>query len=132
MLAFNQADDIANELGFSPDSSERIIASIKYVLDVYATRDGHTYVTESQLIDAVSKLISIEKNKIKATLDKQAGMLDFIHIETKNNVKQISLKELYLSEKYIASKLKVINQKAIHLDGDNLSHIIDKVEEENN
>lgn len=130
-ISFNQADDIANELGFSPDSSERIIASIKYVLDVYATRDGHTYVTESQLIDAVSKLISIEKNKIKATLDKQAGMLDFIHIETKNNVKQISLKELYLSEKYIASKLKVINQKAIHLDGDNLSHIIDKVEEEN-
>lgn len=128
-ISFKQADDIANELGFSLDSEERIIAAINYVLDVYATRDGHTYVTEAQLFDAIFKLINIEKEKIKTVLN-QTEKLNFAHIETKNNIKRISLKELYLCEKYIASKLNAINKKAIHLDGDNLSYVIDKVEEE--
>ncbi len=128
-ISFKQADDIACELGFSAESKERIIASIKYVLEVYASRDGHTYVTEALLIDSVSKLTSIFHEKIKAVLD-SAGQLDFIHVETKNNETRVSLKELYLCEKYIATKLNTINQKAIYLDGDNLSYIIDRVEEE--
>lgn len=129
-ITFKQADDIATSLTFPMDSKERIIASIKYVLEVYASRDGHTYVEEVQVLNAVSKLTELPFDIVKKAFNDSLS-LDFLYIENRNNSKRVSLKELYNCEKQIASKLILINNKAIYLDGDNLSHIIDKVENEN-
>ena len=128
-IGFKQADEIAKNLGFSDECDERIVAAIKYVLEVYASRDGHTFVEEKQLISAIIKLIYVSNEKIEKVIN-NSKIIDFIYSETKNNAKRFSLKELYLCEQYIASKLDIINKKAIYLDGENLSHIIDKVEDE--
>ncbi len=128
-ISFNHADEIAKSLGFSDECKDRIVAAIKYVLEIYASRDGHTYVEENQLISATSKLICVGQEKIKSIVN-CIETEDFIYSETKNNVKRYSLKELYFCEQYIATKLDIINKKAIFLDGENLTHVIDTVEEE--
>jgi len=129
-ISFKQADEIAMKISFPSASKERIIASIKYVLEIYASRDGHTYVDENMLATAVNKLTGVSKEAVLEFLDNDV-VLSFVHIEKKENKRLISLKELYSCEKSIARKLNIINSKAVNLDGDNIAYVIAKIEEEN-
>lgn len=129
-IGFKQVDEIATKMSFPTQSRERIIAAIKYVLEIYASRDGHTFVDDNMLADAVSKLIQIEKPLALKFLDDEI-VLRFVHVENKDGKRYVSLKHLYNCEKSIAKKLHAINNKAIHLDGDNISHIIARIEDDN-
>ena len=63
-IGFKRADEIAMEAGISKDNENRIKSGILYVLGVFASRDGHTFVCRDELIDATSKLIDVEKDLI--------------------------------------------------------------------
>lgn len=127
-IGFKRADEIAMGLGINPESKERIISGIKYVLNIFASRDGHTYVSEDKLCDGVSKLLNVGKDKVSELIN-NGTVLDFVHIE--KNEKEISLKSLYQAEEYIARKLTDLNKRAIYLDGGNIEHIINRIELEN-
>lgn len=125
-IGFKRADEIAMGLGINPNGKERVISGIKYALNIFASRDGHTYVTKEKLCDGVSKLLNIEKNKVSEIVN-SSTILDFTHTEND----EISLKSLYQAESYIAKKLTDINKRAIYLDGGNIEHVINRIELEN-
>ncbi len=127
-IGFKRADEIAMGFGFNPDSRERIISGIRYALNVFASRDGHTFVSEEKLCDGVSKLLEVDKTKVFQMLY-DGSVLDFIHVE--KNEKEISLRSLYQAECYIAKKLTEINRRAIYLDGANIEHVLNRIELEN-
>ena len=135
-IGFKRADEIALGLGFDPSRNERIISGIKYALDVFASRDGHTYVDEHTLCTGVAKLLDVDKNKVLEILN-NGTVLDFVHIDNNlknangDNVKRISLRALYNAETHIAKKLTEINRRAVHLDGGNIEHIINRIELQN-
>ena len=126
-LSFKMVDQIAMSYSISLDNENRILCAIKYALSIYATRDGHTYVKEQQLIDAVSKLIAVEKTKIEPYFEAErlpSGTTKFV-VE---NEPCVALNELYFAEMNIAKRLKLINRKAIMLDNANLEYVVADLE----
>lgn len=126
-LSFKMVDQIAMSYSIPLDNENRILCAIKYVLRVYATRDGHTYVKESQLIEAVSKFIAVERAKIEPCFEAgqlPSGTTKFI-VE---NEPCVALNELYFAEMNIAKRLKLINRKAIMLDNANLEYVVADLE----
>lgn len=130
-IGFKRADEIAIGLGFDPSRDERIISGIKYALDVFASRDGHTFVYESKLCEAVSKLLEVDKKRVEDILN-NGTVLDFVNIDNNGESdRKVSLRSLYHAEKYIAKKLTDINRRAIYLDGGNIEHVINRIELQN-
>lgn len=126
-LSFKMVDQIAMSYSIPLDNENRILCAIKYALSIYATRDGHTYVKEQQLIDAVSKLIAVEKAKIEPYFVAErlpSGTTKFV-VE---NEPCVALNELYFAEMNIAKRLKLINRKAIMLDNANLEYVVADLE----
>jgi exodeoxyribonuclease V alpha subunit len=75
-IGFHKADVIAVKLGWSLDSSERIVAGLKYVLTQAANDDGHCYLPEnvlarraSEILQAPSELISIAMEQLRGDRD---------------------------------------------------------------
>ena len=126
-ISFQHADQIAFSFGFSSDNEYRIHSAIRYVLGVYASRDGHTYVKEETLIDAVSKFISVDKTKVFEHLSGE-NLPQGISRLLVDNVPCVALNELYFAEINIAKKLKLINRKAIMLNEANLEYLVSEIE----
>ena len=126
-LSFKMVDQIAMSYSIPLDNENRILCAIKYVLNVFAMRDGHTYVKETQLIDAVSKFTAVEKSKIEQFFEAErlpSGTTRFV-VE---NEPCVALNELYFAEMNIAKRLKLINRKAIMLDNANLEYVVADLE----
>lgn len=129
-LSFKRVDEMAMKMGVDSTASERVTSAIKYVLEVFASRDGHTFVYEYMLCDAVSKLINIEIEIIKESLS-TVLLSNYVVKITRNGSTVYALKSLYEAEKIISKKIVEINKKAIFLNGDNIDHVINQVEYEN-
>ena len=135
-ISFKRADEIALGLGFDPSRNERIISGIKYALEVFASRDGHTYVYENKLVEGVAKLLEVEQNRVREILN-NGSVLDFVHIDNEKTYydtdteKRVSLRTLFNAETYIAKKLNDINRRAILLDGSNIEHVVNRIEIQN-
>ena len=126
-ITFKKADEIAFSYGISSDDENRIIAGIRYVLGVYAIRDGHTYVKKELLVDSVSKYLGVEKDTV-LRLFGEDGSLNGISFFSHQNEPCVSLNELYFAEINIAKRLKYINRKAMALDNANLDYIVADIE----
>ena len=129
-ISFKKIDEIAMQVGISANDRNRIVTAIRYVLEVFASRDGHTFVEQGKLCNAVSKLIDVNKSTIEEYI-KNENDLNSLHIEHSMNENRISLRELYEAESYIAKKLYNLNKKATYLDSSNIKHVIANVENDN-
>ena len=126
-IGFKSADELAINTGMSHDNRYRIEAGIKYVLGVYASRDGHTYVKKDLLIDSVTKFIGVEKELVLNVLDDENGVNGVTKLLTENEP-CVALNYLYFAEMNIAKKLKHINRHAISLDNANLEYVVGNLE----
>lgn len=69
-IGFITADNVAREMGFSPDSPFRLRAGIVYTLYTTCFADGNVYMTRKSLADSASRLLSIsDAAKIGAQMD---------------------------------------------------------------
>ncbi len=126
-ISFKMADNLAISSGVSFDNRYRIEAGIKYVLGVYATRDGHTYVKEELLIDSVSKFIGVKKELIEAVLNDKETISGIVKIINENEPCE-ALGELYFAEINISKRLKHIKRYAISLNDANLEYVVSNLE----
>lgn len=125
-ISFKAVDEIALAAGTSFDSKYRIEAGIKYVLGVYATRDGHTYIKTELLLDSVSKFIGVDKKLVQEVVEgeKIGGVVKLIC----ENESCVALGELYYAEINISKKLKHINKHAVELNNANLEYVVADLE----
>lgn len=127
-ISFKMADNLAISSGLSYDNRNRVEAAIKYVLGVYASRDGHTYVKEELLIDSVCKFIGVERALVEEILNGKDTTSGIVRIVSENEP-CVALGTLYFAEINISKKLKHINKHAISLSDANLEYVVSKLEE---
>ena len=126
-ISFKKADEIAFSLGIETNNFYRIESGIKYVMRVFATRDGHTYVKKAALVDAVCKLLCVEESKVLACLDENGGVQGISQMLIVNE-SCVVLNELYFSEMNIAKKLLQLNKSAYSLEDANVEYMIMELE----
>ena len=126
-ISFKKADEIALGLGVTRDNPHRIESGIKYVMRVFASRDGHTYVKKDSLVDAVQKLLEIEKGDVLEILESKEGVLGVSQMLIGNEPCAV-LNELYFSEINIANNLLKLNKSAYSLTDANVEYMIIELE----
>ncbi len=75
-FAFKKADDVASRLGIAADSEFRIRAMLVYIL-TKQLGDGHTYMAESELLNACMQL-GVQRDRAEEILVKMKGKLVFL------------------------------------------------------
>ena len=108
-IGFFSADKIALNLGFSKDSSERIGAAIKHLLD--SSREfGHCYLIYEQIRDGIYKLIEIsDENKILSELEsmeKEQLIKTRIIAKEEVQIKCFYAKSLFYDELNLSQRIK--------------------------
>ena len=126
-ISFKRADEIAFGFGIKSDNLYRIASGIKYAMRVFASRDGHTYVKRDVVLDAVNKLLGVEKEKIAAVLNDKDGVKGVSQMLFENE-QCVVLDELYFAEINIAKKLLQLNRGAISFGEANVEYIIEELE----
>jgi exodeoxyribonuclease V alpha subunit len=107
-VGFKSADQIAQNMGFTPESKERITAGILFTITSH-TSNGHLYVELKELRKHVLKLLELpETDEIKTTLKHslhQLYNLEKIKLLTHEEKHFVTLAQFYFTEKAVANRL---------------------------
>ena len=77
-IGFIKADQIAQNMGVEPDSSNRMRAGLSYALNTLSN-DGHVYVPRPQLLETTAELLRIaQSDTLTMALDQQVLATDLI------------------------------------------------------
>ena len=111
-IGFVTADRIAEKLGFTKDSSQRIEAGILYVLHRLSD-EGHVYYPYEDLILKSREILDVEKEVIVKALGMLAGNNKIVFDDQNSGIEKISpknkavyLAKFHLCETGIADRLK--------------------------
>lgn len=104
-IDFSIIDGIAESLGIARNNPMRIAASLEYVLS-FNTHNGHTCLPAEKLVQAASKLLMVEAELIEAVLDELLEK-EVLYSYTANK-ELVYLPIYYASQKYIASRIKIM------------------------
>ncbi len=111
-IGFASADRIAESLGISRNSDYRITAGIKYVLKKAATRSGHTYLPENELLGAALELLRLDcdepEERVRENVEDMIMFGDLIRYDTGEHA-AISLKQYFNIEESIARRLAILS-----------------------
>ncbi len=127
-LPFLKAEAIAQEKGVPEDSSFRLAAGIKYVLEENAGA-GHTCLPEDKLLDLSARLLRVTPDLIMNEIENQVGE-ENLYIYTKKERPFVVLRDYYVAEDYIAGRLAIMNSLAYDTKI-NYDEVINIAEEEN-
>jgi exodeoxyribonuclease V alpha subunit len=123
-IGFFSADKVAQSLGLAVDAPERIKAAIEHVLQ-NAREEGHCYLTQQQITEAVGELLSLQvPDVIESTLLNMEGK-DELKIRLLPGEDGIIQKcyyahSLYYDEQYIAQKVKKLTSYTLKLNREHL------------
>ena len=128
-IGFFSADKVAQSLGLAADSPQRIQAGIEHVLQ-NAREEGHCYLTQPQIIEAVEALLSLpDATAIEAIL-RQMEQKEELKIRLLPDEQGVVQKcfyahSLYYDEQYIATKVKQFTAHPIKV---NKVHLLQDLE----
>lgn len=130
-IGFKKADEIAFSFGISAKDTNRLECGIKYVLRIYASRDGHTYVPTELLKESAIKLLGVSSEDVADFFNEKKAIngVSFIYV---GNQPCAVLNDLYFAEMNIAKHLKQINKWAISLNSTNVEYMINDLEQRDN
>ncbi len=106
-IGFATADRIAKEEGIAEDSDFRIKAGITFVLKEAASKSGHTYLPEDELVKEVMELLkfpSEDVGKVLANVDDMLFLSTLAEYDSFDH-RGIMLYKNYVTEKKIARRL---------------------------
>ncbi|MDR2359987.1 MAG: ATP-dependent RecD-like DNA helicase [Oscillospiraceae bacterium] len=104
---FSEADELAKNLGFSGDSSERVQAAVMFELWHNAENNGHCFIPLDKLTDATARLINVDGTLVREAVDSlcDAGSVAVEMTEDAENNAAVYLTKLFLAERYVAERL---------------------------
>ncbi|WP_114782337.1 SF1B family DNA helicase RecD2 [Botryobacter ruber] len=123
-IGFFSADKVALSLGLAQDSPQRIQAAIGHVLQ-HAREEGHCYLTQEQILQAVAELLSLpDVTAIEANLremeKKEELKVRLLPNEKGEAEKCFYAHSLYYDEQYIAAKVRELAKEQLRLNRDHL------------
>ena len=129
-IGFDKADMVARDLGMQENCAERIAAGLSFVLSYNMNQNGHVYLPQEKLIPAAITLLGCTQEEAEDELEQQIafGKLRTVKIGGRNC---IYLREAFEAERYICTKLDMLEMTDHLSDTDSLNFLIEKTEMEN-
>lgn len=118
-IGFLKSDKIAQSMGIAVDSPFRIRAGVLHILNEASDKNGHTYMLKPQLVEGVNKLLAIENVDVSKTFEDIFDVLqkeNLVKVFWEDKHEIIMLTKMYNAEKYVASKLAILNNSNIETD----------------
>lgn len=106
-FGFQRVCEIAEFLNIPSNSENRIMASIKHILQ-HNLLNGHTCLPLKKLTEIAVKFIGTDTETVENAIERLKRSL-IIKCEMVNNNKFVFLTKFYTAERYIASKLKIMS-----------------------
>ena len=129
-IGFERADLMAQKLGLSPDSPQRIMSGIVYLLSGNAAQNGHVCLPEAKLIEVAKSLLGCTAEMASEAL---AALIqaDRVRCDVRDKVRYVYLPYAHDCEKYIATKLVLLDKLCPIVDVQDVAVFIDKEEKRN-
>lgn len=126
-IPFTKADAIARSLGVDPESKDRILSGVSFVLSSAAASVGHTCMPEDEVVRLSSELLEISNERVSNALNE---LLDISELSCyrKNDVNYIMTNSTAEDEDAIARSLMRLLQSATHYGTTDIASLIEKVE----
>jgi exodeoxyribonuclease V alpha subunit len=123
-IGFFSADKVAQSLGLAPDSPPRIRAGIEHVLQS-AREEGHCYLTQPQIIQAVAELLNLPNLTAIETILLEMEKKEELKLRLLPDAQGVIQKcfyahSLYYDEQYIATRVKQLAAQQIRLNPEHL------------
>ena len=127
-VSFEKADSIASSFGLTKNNPERIKSGIRYILSLNAIQNGHCYIPEDKLIEAVQKLLEIEESDAQSALDILCNIGKTVRVR-KNGTNLIYLFEYYDAETFTAKKMLLLDRSCPKVSLDDINRFILQIEQ---
>ncbi len=108
-IGFERADQMAMSLGLDPQSGERLMSGVKYLLNSNAARNGHVCLPREKLTEAAAQLLRTDEERITAAIDAQLDAKGLIS-HRYGGTEYIFDTATDRQEKYIADKLLLLDK----------------------
>jgi len=126
-IGFDSADRLASSIGFSSDSEFRISSGIKYMLSSNAINHGHTYIPRDRLLKLTADTLEVDIERVEAPLAALEASREVMTVNVKER-RCTYLTEYYEAEKYIATKLSILDKLCEKTSIDDLEYMIRQIE----
>ena len=126
-IGFERADQMAMSLGLDPQSEERVMSGVKYLLTSNAARNGHVCLPREKLTDAAAQLLRADPERVKEAMNilLDSGALISHRFEGSELIYD---KAADGQEKYIADKLVLLDKLCPAVDAGDVNAFIDREE----
>ena len=111
-VGFLTADKIANQVGITHNSEERIKAGVKHILNEASSQDGHCCLPLEIMYKKSVGLLGEKKEIIQNTASKMALLRDVVVVE-RQGIRFVYLPAFYKAECEVATRLKEIKEAKI-------------------
>ncbi len=126
-IGFERADQMAMSLGLDPQSEERVMSGVKYLLTSNASRNGHVCLPREKLTEAAAQLLRADPDRVKEAMNilLDSGALISHRFEGSELIYD---KAADGQEKYIADKLVLLDKLCPAVDAGDVNAFIDREE----
>ena len=126
-IGFERADQMAMSLGLDPQSEERVMSGVKYLLTSNASRNGHVCLPCEKLTEAAAQLLRADPERVKEAMNilLDSGVLISHRFEGSELIYD---KATDGQEKYIADKLVLLDKLCPAVDAGDVNAFIDREE----
>ena len=126
-ISFNQADEIAMSMGYSPTSDFRVRSGINYVLEYNASTNGHTCLPREKLILAAAQALELEEIVVEEKLDLFIADGEF-SVYLSDGLRLVMTNDVNDAEDYIARRLVQMDAIAPGFTKEDILALIERVE----
>lgn len=128
-ISFERADRMAEKLGLSADSTPRIRSGISYFLSSNAQLNGHVCLPQEKVELGAARLLGVSPNAVQTVL---AGLLEEAKIRAEffDGVPYLYTEKQYDNERYIATKLLLLDHVCPVMETANIGALIDREQTE--
>ena len=126
-IGFEKADRMAMKLGMGQDAPARLESGVQYMLAANAQQNGHVCLPAEKLIPSAAKLLEADEAQIEAAVASllRANRIRTVHL---GGAEYLYDTASYESEKYVASKLLLLDKLCPVMDTVNIDSFIAREE----
>ncbi len=128
-IGFERADRMALRLGLDRESDERLASGVLYMLVANAGQNGHVCLPREKLTAGAAKLLETTPERVEAAISSLLRA-NKVRTVTFDGVQYLYDRSSYDNEKYIASKLLLLDRVCVSMDTANIGAFLKKEEDE--
>lgn len=128
-IGFERADRMARDLGLATDSEDRICSGICYLLSSNAQANGHVCLPRDKTVQGAARLLGVDETAVNDAL-KLLLAREQVHAERLGGIELLYDKKQYENEKYIATKLLLLDRVCPAMETANIGAFIDREQAE--